>query len=474
MNGFQLFFLFIRLPLDYIALIAAALTAYWIRLSEPVRAVRHVNIGLPFDAYFQVALIVGIVWIIIFVFSGLYSIDPNQKFTSEVYRIFIACSAGFAATAVLIFLRGELFNSRFIVLVASALAVVYVFLSRFFVRLIQQWMHQLGYGNQHIVVIGDDDTADLVVDYLKHHKYAGRELARRYKSFTKKVADSIKKMHAQDRIDGFIFTNVERKNEALQLLAFCETHHMSFFYAADLFDSYAPARDMLVFGSVPLVGLRRTRLHGWGRIIKRFADIISSSLLIILLSPLLVVVALLVMFETGAPIIFRNRRVGEKGRLFEVLKFRTMYQKDSIGVQFSGSQKALKKEQKLIQQKSKKQGPVYKIMDDPRVTPLGKILRRWSLDELPQLFNVLGGSMSMVGPRPHQPREVAQYADHHKKVLEIKPGITGLAQISGRSDLSFEEEVQLDTVYIEQWSLLSDIMILLKTPVAVLRKDGAY
>lgn len=116
-----------------------------------------------------------------------------------------------------------------------------------------------------------------------------------------------------------------------------------------------------------------------------------------------------------------------------------------------------------------KPAPVYKISGDPRLTGVGKFIRRWSIDELPQFFNVLYGDMSLVGPRPHQPREVEKYERHHKKVLTVKPGLTGLAQISGRSDLSFEDEVKLDSYYIENWSLKLDLSILLRTPLAIIR-----
>ena len=150
-----------------------------------------------------------------------------------------------------------------------------------------------------------------------------------------------------------------------------------------------------------------------------------------------------------------------------------MRQQYCIGPQFDNQEKALAVEKGLIAQKSIKEGPVYKIQDDPRVTRTGRVLRRWSLDELPQLFNVLAGEMSLVGPRPHQPREVARYAKHHRRVLNIKPGLTGLAQISGRSDLEFEEEVRLDTLYLEHWTVLLDLIILLKTPFILLKPRKA-
>ena len=151
-----------------------------------------------------------------------------------------------------------------------------------------------------------------------------------------------------------------------------------------------------------------------------------------------------------------------------------MFTKDCTGDQFGGDgEVALKKEEQLIKEQSIKAGPVYKIANDPRVTKVGRFIRRTSLDELPQLINVLKGEMSLVGPRPHQPREVANYEKWHKAVIAIKPGLTGLAQISGRSDLSFDEEVRLDTFYMENWSLFLDFIILIKTPFIVIRHKGA-
>ena len=474
MNAFQLFFLFIRLPLDYAALLFAAIVAYGIRLSEPVVSLRQVNIGLSFESYMQAAIAIAILWIIIFAFSGLYSTDPNRKFSSEINRILIACSAGFAAVAVVVFLRGELFNSRFIVLAAWGLSIVFIFMERLIVRLVQQSLHAVGVGNLRVIVIGDDSAASILAGVFERNLRLGSRVVRTFKSFNAKVATSVEHMKKKNGVDEIIFTNSDDEKETLRVLAFCEEQHITFKYAADLFATYAPARSISVVSSVPLIEIRRTRLHGWGRILKRVADVVISLLLIVLLSPILVVVALLVMIETGFPIIFKNERVGARGRLFNTLKFRTMYQKHSIGGQFKNSKKALEYEKELIAKHSKKAGPVYKVLDDPRVTRVGGVLRRWSFDELPQLFNVLFGSMSLVGPRPHQPREVEKYESHHKKVLAIKPGITGLAQISGRSDLTFEEEVQLDTLYIESWSVWTDLFILLKTPWAVVRRDGAY
>ena len=160
------------------------------------------------------------------------------------------------------------------------------------------------------------------------------------------------------------------------------------------------------------------------------------------------------MEDDGSPVY----RVGQGGKLFHYFKFRSMVPgTDSL------------RYDELAEKNLRNDGPMVKIKDDPRVTRVGNFIRRWSVDELAELFLVLKGEMSLVGPRPHLPEEVAKYERHHKKVLTVKPGITGLAQISGRSDLTFEEEVKLDTYYVENWSVLLDLAILMRTPWAVVR-----
>ena len=157
---------------------------------------------------------------------------------------------------------------------------------------------------------------------------------------------------------------------------------------------------------VPIVELRRTSLGAWGRVVKRVFDVVVCLAVIIITSPIMLLSALIILFETGLPIIYRNERVGIRGKKFFTLKFRSMFKKDCTGTQFGeAGQQALKTEENLIASQSIKEGPVYKIANDPRVTSFGRFIRRWSLDELPQFFNVLAGSMSIVGPRPHQRRE---------------------------------------------------------------------
>ena len=256
---------------------------------------------------------------------------------------------------------------------------------------------------------------------------------------------------------------------------FASDHHITFKYSADLFSTIATNLSVSELSGIPIVELRRTRLYGWGRIGKRIFDFVAALILIILFSPIFLLSALIILLETGRPVIYKNERVGQNGKNLWLYKFRSMYQKYCTGPQFgSVGEEALKKERELIATQSVKGGPVYKIKNDPRITRFGRIIRRFSVDELPQFFNVLIGNMSLVGPRPHQPREVAQYQKHHRIVFAIKPGVTGLPQISGRSNLSFEEEIKLDTYYIENWSVFMDLIILIKTPFVVLLRKGAW
>jgi exopolysaccharide biosynthesis polyprenyl glycosylphosphotransferase len=197
-------------------------------------------------------------------------------------------------------------------------------------------------------------------------------------------------------------------------------------------------------------------------VVKGAADKTVAALVLLLFAPVLLGIALGVRLTSTGPAVFRQTRIGKDGREFTMLKFRTM-------VVDAEARRA-----DLVGQNDRAEGVLFKIRHDPRVTPIGKVLRKLSLDELPQLVNVLAGSMSLVGPRPPLPEEVALYEDDVRRRLLVKPGLTGLWQISGRSDLTWDESVRLDLRYVENWSLTLDLMILWKTAFAVVRSAGAY
>jgi len=200
---------------------------------------------------------------------------------------------------------------------------------------------------------------------------------------------------------------------------------------------------------------------GWQSVVKRTIDLVGAVLILILISPLLVAIAAAIWIESPGPIIFRQPRMGRNGRVFTFFKFRSM------------TSDAESRRGELLRH-NESTGPLFKIREDPRVTRVGRVLRRFSLDELPQLFNVIRGEMSLVGPRPPLPSEVAHYELWQKDRLLVPGGITGLWQVSGRSDLTFEQMVELDLTYIKTWSLWSDLTILVRTVTCVIFARGAY
>jgi exopolysaccharide biosynthesis polyprenyl glycosylphosphotransferase len=213
-------------------------------------------------------------------------------------------------------------------------------------------------------------------------------------------------------------------------------------------------------GGIMALSLKPVRLSGAQAAAKRAFDLVFGTLALLLTLPIWGVAAVLVKVTSRGPVLFRQERVGRHGRAFEVLKLRTM---------------CLNAEDRLaeLRERNEADGPLFKLRDDPRVTRLGKVLRRTSIDELPQLVNVLRGEMSLVGPRPPLPAEVEAYEDRQRDRLEVRPGITGVWQVGGRSDLSFDEYVRLDLFYIENWSLAFDVYLIAKTIPAVLGARGA-
>jgi exopolysaccharide biosynthesis polyprenyl glycosylphosphotransferase len=212
---------------------------------------------------------------------------------------------------------------------------------------------------------------------------------------------------------------------------------------------------------LPLIHVTTPSLDAGQRVAKRLSDLVIAGLLILITVPIMAVVAILVKMDSRGPILFRQERVGIEGNVFKMLKFRSMVNDAEVRLS-------------ELSARNEGNGVLFKIKNDPRITRVGGFLRRFSLDELPQLFNVLAGSMSLVGPRPPLPSEVAEYENDVRRRLLVKPGLTGLWQVSGRSNLSWQDSVRLDLYYVENWSLAGDLVILLRTVRAVFRATGAY
>ncbi len=447
-------------------IILAGISAYYIRFAEFTTGIRPVIFNLPFSGYLKALIIIALLWIIIFAFAGLYNIKDARRLAKEVYRVVLACSTGLMLIVILIFIRRELFDSRFIVLAGWILAILYISFSRILIRFIQRSLFKHGIGVHKIILVGNSQTTDNLINFYSKNRDSGFEVIKRLRNFDMETEEESENFLKTKEVDEIIQSDPNlSKAEVLRLYDFADEHHLTFKYAADLLGAKVLKTEVAETAGIPVVEVKKTSLDGWGRIAKRIFDIIISFFLIILTSPVILMTILLIKIDSRGPIFFSKRddgssvsRVGQGGKLFRYFKFRSMVPgTDSL------------RYNELAGKNLRDDGPMVKIKDDPRITRVGKFIRRWSIDELAELFLVLKGDMSLAGPRPHLPEEVAKYERHHKKVLTIKPGITGLAQISGRSDLSFEEEVKLDTYYIENWSLALDMAILMRTPWAVAR-----
>jgi len=468
----ELFFTFLKIPLDYFALVLAGLTAWSLRFAESIQSIRPVIFNLNFDRYVLYILSVALLWLIFFAWSGLYAFT-RRRIIDEMTKIILACSTGMTAVIIYMFFVRELFDSRFIVLLAWVLAMIFITIERIVVRKFQNWSLSVGWGAHKVVIVGVNENTEAIVETFTKQPELGYKIVAHIKDY--KNREELRDLHRKYHIDEIIQTdsNISRKN-SIALLDFANEFNIIFKYAAGQFEARTTNVEVHMIAGVPIIEIRKTKLDGWHKITKRVIDFVASSILIIILSPFMLLLALLIRLEDWGPAIYKNERVHSKGT-FNVFKFRSMYTKYCTGKQFAkytDQAAVLKYEEDLIKKQSERQGPVYKILKDPRRTKIGRFIEQTSIDELPQLFNVWLGNMSLVGPRPHQPREVEKYTKEHKHVLDIKPGITGLAQISGRSDLDFEKEVKLDTYYIENWSFGLDFWILLKTPIVVLSRKS--
>ena len=468
MKKSELIFTAALVPVDYLMLGLAGLTAYGLRTSDLFVNWRPILFGanLPFDRYFGLVILVGLFLLVLFAFSGLYEIRRANGVLEDFARITIAVSAGLAGVIVYGFIRREWFESRFLIFATWALAIFFVVLGRIIVRAIQKFLiRRYKIGAHNVLVIGGDELSEELISEMKGQSSLGYNLIRYFKDLD---LPKIKQILDDQPMDDIILANPDFGREAvLELIDLCEERRLNFKFVPNLFQTLTINVEFDALAGIPLVELKRTALDGWGKILKRVMDLIGAFFLAIIFSPVMAVVAILVKLDSRGPVIYKNQRVGPDGP-FNAYKFRSMKIEYCTGPEYDKDGQASRLEDELAAKQSGRRGPVFKIVDDPRRTKLGRFLEQSSLDELPQFFNVLRGNMSLVGPRPHMPKEVAKYEKWHRKVFNIQPGVTGLAQISGRSEIDFDKEAKLDTYYIENWSLWLDIKILLKTPWVVL------
>ncbi|NTW27619.1 MAG: sugar transferase [Candidatus Moranbacteria bacterium] len=469
----ELFFSAIQVPMDAAMLLLAALSAFSIRNIPEIIALKPKLYNFPLDTYLNIIFIIIPLALLIYAMEGLYNIKVTRKFWQEAMKVFSATSIVLVVIIVTIFLKREWFSSRFIILAGWGLTVFYVTIGRYLLQKIQKYLLETrSIGVHRLLLIGRNGKMDRILKLIKKDKSLGYKIVGHVETASIRVVREIRELKGVDEI--IICDSLLTDSEQEKLIDYCAINNISYKFIPTTLQT--AKFEAGIFNGEPIIEIRHTPLEGWGKILKRAFDIVSSSVFIIILSPLMAVVALLVKLESlfenskGGPIIYKNERIGSDGKKFNVFKFRYMKWEFCTNPNTSAGKKALEYEKELIKKLSIKKGPLYKIKDDPRKTRIGTIIERLSIDELPQFFNVLMGDMSMVGPRPHQEREVAKYNEYHRRLLTIKPGITGMAQVSGRSDLEFEDEYKLDVFYIENWSLWQDIQICLKTVLVLFKK----
>lgn len=447
-------------PIDFAIVILAALSAYFLRFSEFVKDIRPVIFELPFNEFIDLVFRVAFLAVVVFAANGFYAMR-DKKLAKELPQIITGVSTVLIIIVLMIFWQRENFPSRFIIVFSWFITILYLFLSRIIIFAIRNYFLKKGYGLSNIVVLGNLESRQAIVSAYNHLPQLGFKIAAEFDSLPdmENSSDVIEQIKNK-KIDSVIQTDSSiEKDQALNLLTYCQENHLELRYAASLFQTQSLHLNLNSVAGIPIVEIQGTPLDGWRRVYKRIFDVVVSSILILVLLPIFIFVAILVKIDSSGPVFVRLSRVGARGNFFNIYKFRSMI-KD-----------AHKMKSDIIKYNERSDGPLFKMKDDPRVTKFGKFLRRSSLDELPQLFNVWIGNMSLVGPRPHEPEEVDKYQRGYKKLLSIKPGITGMAQVSGRANLAFTEEAKLDIFYIENWSIFLDLIILIKTPIAVIRGE---
>ena len=450
MKKADLFFNVIRLPVDFAMLLAAGLATYLLR-TEILATFRPVlfEFNLPLVKYIYLVLIVSFIFLLAYAASGLYSMKTRMKRFEEFLKILVASSAAILAVIIYIFLSQELFNSRFLVLGGWFFAILFVSFGRLVVRWLQNiFVAKYDFGIHRVMIVGDDEITRKIIDDIRNNPQSGYRVAKHLHN--PEVAE-IQLAIGTPGIDEVILTNPNYPaSKVVELVDFCNENHLVFKFVPNIYQTLTTNFDIDSINGLPLIELKRTALDGWGKVAKRVLDIVGSMAGLVILSPIFAVVAFAVKWETAGPVFVRLRRISRK-KEFSLIKFRSMVR----------NAEELKPALAILNERQ--DGPLFKIKNDPRITGVGQSIRRYRIDELPQLWNVLLGDISLIGPRPHQPDEIERYEKHHKRVLSIKAGATGIAQVSGSSDLAFEQEVALDTYYIEHWSIWMDLKIILKT-----------
>jgi len=460
---------------DILLINASMLLAYWVRYE--LQWFRDISYHHPLSAYMPFGLLFTTLMLLAFQMDRVYQHWRGRPWLDQVYHITNAAAKSivvlFATTFFLDIFR-PLQYSRALFLQAGLIVIPLLSLARLVQNGIEGRLRARGVGVDRVVIVGAGEVGRTVMRTIVARPELGYQIVGFVDDNTQKGRTDIGRFRAlgpvgnlarlieEEVVDEVIITLPWMYHRKIMgIVRECERRQVSARIVPDLFQMSLSQVDVDDLGGVPLIGVREVGFGRGALLVRRGVDVVGAVVGLVLSAPLLALIALAIRLDSPGPILFHQTRVGAGGKLFEIYKFRSMRE---------GAEAELEQVRHL----NEADGALFKIHDDPRRTRVGRFLRRTSLDELPQLWNILRGEMSLVGPRPPLPDEVSRYMEWHKRRLEVRPGMTGLSQVGGRSLLSFDEVVLLDIYYLENWSLWLDFKILLRTIPRVLFGSGAY
>jgi exopolysaccharide biosynthesis polyprenyl glycosylphosphotransferase len=438
----------------------------------------HFPTGLfPLQDYLKIYPLVLIIWsVLLFTYHSYHShrTIPLTREALTTIRVVITGSILLATVAYLMPLR-QLSRSWFVLF--GALATVLLVAEKIVLRLVARYVRSKGLNYRTIVIVGTGRRALDVARIINDHKYWGYKILGfvsdghrlsngwgRYRVFG--TVPDLRRlletgMGVGEPVDEIVFAVTRKKlDEMKQIFLFCEELGIRARVAMNFFQNRVARIEIEELEGIPFITFTTTPSNESQLAVKRLLDIAVSALLLVLAAPLILLVAAVIKLTSPGSVFFKQTRIGLNGRIFTLYKFRTMIEDAH-------------ERREEVSHLNEMTGPVFKMKDDPRVTTVGRVLRKFSLDEIPQFWNVFRGDMSLVGPRPPIPEEVANYHRWHRRRLSMKPGLTCLWQINGRNNVDFDRWMQLDLQYIDNWSPLLDLKILLRTIPAVLSGRGA-
>lgn len=457
---------------DALALVAAFVSAYILRVTYG-----NTPVANPVSARTYLLILVSLlpVWLLIFSLIGLYNRSIYEKRFSELGRLFIGTIVG---TLLIVgfdyFSNDVIFPAKLIPVYGMGLTFVFLLLFRSVARIVRRTLFSYNLGISNVLIVGNTVATQELVQWLAHPKVSGYRVVgivgsherlpkmKHFKTF-KAAVETIGAKNIHSVMQTELFAEASRNDE---LLTFAQNNHVAFRFIPGNSELFVGNIDVELFqSSIPMIAVHQTALIGWGRIVKRIFDFFVSLLVVVLLSPFYLVIAILLFIFDPGPIIFKQKRVTRFNNTFTIYKFRTTKKKYTCSPEEGFARMG---RPDLLKQ-FRDNGDF--LPNDPRFTLIGRFLRRTSLDELPQLFNVLKGDISLVGPRALVPEEIDAAAAKHQ-IVSVKSGITGFAQISGRRDIPPEERRKLDLYYVQNWSFWLDMIILIKTVRVVLGGRG--